>query len=97
MKKSILFLITLFSVAFLYAQNIDNNKNISLHNENLFQQAELIFEGRIIKDVATYYAKDNENENWDVVYVVAAYKVQRVYKGDTSLVGKNNHRSWRGC
>ena len=78
MKKSIFLLIILFSVTFLHAQNTGNN-NFPLTNEEYFQQAELVFEGHFEKIVATYDTKGSGE--WDDIYSIQAYKVQRVYKG----------------
>jgi len=82
MKKSILLLISIISVIFLHAQ--DNTNTSPLTNEEFFTQAELVVEGYFIKIVATYDTKGNGN--FDDIYSISAIKVQRVYKGDQSLM-----------
>jgi hypothetical protein len=77
MKKVLLFLITMLSVALLYAQTNENNST----NENIFNQAELVFEGNYQGIVAAY----NPNNNFDDGHRIEVYKVKTVYKGDQSL------------
>jgi len=85
MKKSILFLIALFSVTLLYAQNNENNKYFlpPNDNENIFNQATLVFEGNFMRCVATYDTKGKGK--LDDTYGIYEYRVGKVYKGDPSL------------
>jgi len=83
MRKVLLFLITLFSVAFIYAQN--NSNNAPLTNEDFFTKSDLVFEGYFIKVVATYDTKGEGK--FDDIYTIAEHRVEKVYKGDPSLAG----------
>jgi len=92
MRKVLLFLITLFSVAFIYAQN--NSNNTPLTNEDFFTKSDLVFEGYFIKVVATY---DTKGEGvYDDIYRIAAYKVQRVYKGIQYAPGDTIYVTFQG-
>jgi len=79
MKKALLFLITLFCIAFLYAQN--NEKQLS--NKEFFTQAELVIEGQFVRKLYTYNLKGTFE--YEDGYTIDAIKVLRVYKGDPSL------------
>ena len=83
MKKSILFFTILFCVSLLYAQTNPNNPPRT--NEDIFRQAELVFEGNVIKVVATYDIKGKGI--YEDCYRIFAYKVHRVFKGDQNLAG----------
>jgi hypothetical protein len=87
MKKVILFVITLLSVAFLHAQTDENNRPLT--NEEFFTQAEIVFEGYYEKTVAVYDSKGNDkyNSKWDDCYSIHAYIIQRIYKGADYNVG----------
>ena len=101
MKKIIIFLFTVLSISFLYAQtNVTDNRDPDkpkFTNEEFFQQSELVVEVQHIGAVANYYA-NGSNSNNDI-YSILAYKVQRVYKGEAIpagdtiyLVAKGKHR-----
>jgi len=83
MKKKLLFLITLFSISFLYAQN--NSNNAPRSNEEFFTQAELVIEGQFMRVVATYDTKGKGN--YEDCYRINAIHVKKVFKGDPSLAG----------
>ena len=89
MKKSILFLTTMLCVVFLHAQTNEtkenNPYNLPLSNEEFFKQAEIVFEGYFIKIVAGYNLKGTEK--YSDGYKIAAYKVQRIYKGTQFIEG----------
>jgi len=79
MKKTLLLFATLFCVTFLYAQ--DNAKQLT--NEEFFTQADLVFEGYLLKTVDIYDSKGNDiyNSKYDDCYRITAYIVQQIYKG----------------
>jgi len=86
MKKTILLLTTLFCVAFLYAQNEKKQQNQQLSNEDFFNQAELVFEGNLVKLVHTY--NPNGTKRNEDTYGIVVYDVRKVFKGDSSLERK---------
>ena len=94
MKKTILFLITLFSVAFLYAQTAVNQQNQQLSNEDFFNQAELVFEGNLVKCVYTY--NPNGTKKNEDTYGIVVYDVRKVFKGDSSLERKTVYITRKG-
>jgi len=65
MKNTILFLINLFCVAFLYAQNTKPEKDTPLPNEDFLTKSELVIEGQPINIVATYDTKGNKKRKID--------------------------------
>jgi hypothetical protein len=95
MKKTILFIITLFSVVFLHAQTVENNPyNLPLSNEEFFKQAEIVFEGYFIKVAAGYNPK--ENGNYSDGYRIMAYKAQKIYKGAQYTEGDTIYITHKG-
>jgi hypothetical protein len=84
MKKILLFLTTLCCVAFLYAQNSEK-RPLTILNEEFFIQSDLVFEGHFVRYVYTY--NTTGTKKYEDNYLISAYKVQRVYKGDQSLTG----------
>ena len=76
MKKKLLFLTTLFCIIFANAQT---ESFLQYTNEELFNKAEVVFEGYFIKDVEGYNLKGTNRYNDG--YRIEAFKVQRVYKG----------------
>jgi hypothetical protein len=83
MKKNLLlFIIALFCITFANAQTNEKH-NYSLPSEdNIFNQADLVFEGNFIRCVATY-----GTGFFDSTYGISEYRVGKVYKGDLSLAG----------
>jgi hypothetical protein len=63
-------------------------------NEEVFQRAELVFEGNQLNCLATYDTKGNKNR-YDM-YGVVAYYVNKVYKGDQALTGDTIYVVERG-
>jgi len=89
MKKTILLFTTLLCVILLHAQTSENNNsnpyNLPLSNEEVFQQAELVIEGKFLKIVDSYDTKGSGN--WGDIYGITAYYVQKVYKGEQYMEG----------
>jgi len=85
MKRKLLFLILMFSVALLYAQNNESDYQLPIFDKDIFNKSELIFEGSFVKCVATYATEGYIN--FDNTYGIYEYQVGKVYKGDQSLVG----------
>ena len=88
MKKLIIFLFTVLSISFLYAQINEYEKERPFapdrSNEECFQQSEIVFEGHLITTVATYDPSGTgiwKAGIWEECLRTEAYKVQRVYKG----------------
>jgi len=93
-KNTLLFLATFFCVIFLYAQPEKNENNTYLSNEEVFQQAELVFEGNYLKFVHTYNPLGTSNE--EDTYGILSFQVQKVYKGDRNLEGGTIYVTHRG-
>jgi hypothetical protein len=93
MKNTVLLCITLLWLLTLNAQNdywkeIEAMREANLYkdilpNEEFFEKAELVIEGRILKTFDSYDAKGNYNRN--DIYTIQAILVQWVYKGDVKL------------
>jgi hypothetical protein len=90
MKKTILLFIALLGILTVNAQDDywqkireENLNKDLLSNEDFFNKAELVVEGRFLKAYYSYDAKGNYNP--DDIYRVQAILVQRVYKGDQKL------------
>jgi len=95
MKKTILLFAILLCVIFLYAQNTESNPyNLPLSNEEFFKQSEIVFEGYFIKIVAGYNLKGT-GIYYDG-YRIAAYKVQKIYKGAQFAEGDTIYITHKG-
>ena len=83
MKKNLLLsLIALFCITFSNAQNNEKHNYYLPSETNIFNQADLVFEGNFIRCVATY-----GTGFFDSTYGISEYRVAKVYKGDMSLAG----------
>ena len=96
MKKNLLlFLITLFCITFANAQTEKNENNTYLSNEEVFKQAEFVFEGCYLKCVYTYNPLETlKNED---TYAIYSYHVLKVYKGNPDLEGGIIYRTYKGA
>jgi len=93
MKKKLLFLIILFCVSVLNAQNNTNEQPLT--NKEVFQQAELVFEGYFLKLVHTYNLSGNLKD--EDTYAILTYYVRKVFKGDLSLEGNSIYITQKGA
>ena len=81
--NTILLCVNLLGLLSLNAQDDYFNKQKLLYNEDFFEKAALIIEGKMLKSFDSYDAKGNYNPN--DIYTPQAILVQRVYKGDAKL------------
>jgi hypothetical protein len=78
-------LVILFCVVLSYAQPIESSTAFLPTDDNIFNKAELVFEGNFVRYAYTY--NTTGNTKYDDNYLISAYQVKKVYKGDQSLLG----------
>ncbi|MDR3047560.1 MAG: hypothetical protein LBU51_08130 [Bacteroidales bacterium] len=94
MKKIYLTIIALMGILTMFSQPVipnnwkeireENLKKDLLSNEDFFNKAELVIEGKVVKTFDAYDAVGNHK--CEDIYTLQTFLVQQVYKGDPKLM-----------